>query len=358
MERKVFKFDLKEIADSGDFEGYAAVFNIVDLQGDCIRPGAFARTLQHKNGRVPLLADHDPTKRAGVVYLSEDSRGLYSKGKLNLMTDVGRNVYADMRFFKEHEVKVGLSIGYDTIKESWQDGVRYLHEIRLWEVSFVTFPAQPDALLTNVKSVVPFQDLPLADEDRPWYADAAVGRVRRWASSDGTGEKDTIDWAKYRKAFLWYDSEDPENFGSYKLPIADVIDGRLYAVPRGIFAAAAALQGARGGVDIPDEDIERCKRHLERYYEKMGRDAPWAKSAKYGRVLSARNEERIRLAIQALQDAVSALNEVLSALPNEEDSGNDSSSKGHARSSGDSRNSPEIEVIKRLLNTMKGGKVA
>lgn len=347
MERKVFKFDLKEIADSGDFEGYAAVFNIVDLQGDCIRPGAFARTLQHKNGRVPLLADHDPTKRAGVVYLSEDSRGLYSKGKLNLMTDVGRNVYADMRFFKEHEVKVGFSIGYDTIKDSWQDGVRYLHEIRLWEVSFVTFPAQPDAVLSSVKSAIPFQDLPLADVDRAWDADAAVDRVRRWA---GGPDKESIDWAKYRKAFLWYDSEDPENFGSYKLPIADVIDGKLYAIPRAIFAAAAALQGARGGVNISDEDIEKCKRHLERYYEKLDREPPWKeKSVKYGRVLSARNEQKLREAIQVLQD-------ILAALAEEEDSGKSlSSSKGLAEPPEDSEYSSEIERMKQLLAEMKGG---
>ncbi len=123
--------------------------------------------------------------------------------------------------------------------------------------------------------VVPFQDLPLADPDRAWDADAAEARVRRWASKDGSGDKDTIDWEKYRKAFLWYDSDAPENFGSYKLPIADVIDGRLYAVPRAIIAAAAALQGARGGVDVPRDDIPTLRNHIARYYKKMDRDPPW-----------------------------------------------------------------------------------
>lgn len=352
MEKKVFRFDLKSVSDSGEFEGYAAVYNKVDLQNDCIVYGAFTRTLQHKNGRFPLLDGHDPNRRAGVVYLEEDTKGLFARGKLNLMSDVGRNVYADMKFYNEHDVKVGLSIGYDTLRETWKDGVRYLHEIRLWEVSFVTFPAQPDALITGVKAVVPFQDLPLAPIDRAWDADAAVQRVRKWASSDGSGDKDKIDWAKYRKAFLWYDAENPENFGSYKLPIADVINERLYAVPRGIFAAAAALQGARGGVNIPEADIERCKRHLEKYYEKMDREPPWkSKDFKYGRVLSARNEQKLREAIQALL-------EILEALPSAEDSDYDhSSGKGYAYTPEDSSNdsSEDLEALRELLASMKGG---
>jgi|GEM_PF-1480392 len=118
-------------------------------------------------------------------------------------------------------------------------------------------------------------DLPLADESRPWDKTAAINRVRKWASKDGSGDKDKIDWAKYRKAFFWYDENDPENFSSYKLPFADVIDGKLYAIPRGIMAAAAAIQGARGGVDIPEKDKEAIKRKIATYYKKMGRTPPW-----------------------------------------------------------------------------------
>lgn len=345
MEKKVFKFDIKTIDESGDFEGYAAVFNVVDLQKDCILPGAFSRTLQHKGGKVPLLDSHYPDRRAGVVYLEEDNRGLFARGKINTLSDVGRNVYADMKFYNEHGVKVGLSIGYDTIKETWKDGIRYLHEIRLWEVSFVTFPAQPDALISDVKTVVPFQDLPLADMDRSWDADAAVARVRVWA---GGPDKDEIDWAKYRKAFLWYDAKNPDNYTSYKLPIADVIKGRLYAIPRGIFAAAAALQGARGGVDLSEEDIERCKRHLEKYYKKMDRKPPWEdedKDFKYGRVLSARNEQKLREAIQALQ-------EILEALSADDDSG-----KSHSSSTEPAHDAEdEVKLLEQLLKTLKGGR--
>jgi hypothetical protein len=118
-------------------------------------------------------------------------------------------------------------------------------------------------------SVTAFQDLPLADRDREWDGDAAEKRVRRWAHA----EDEPND--RYRDAHVWYDNEKKENFGSYKLLIADVIDGRLRAVPRGVMAAAAVMQGSRGGVDLPARDVDRVKSHLAKYYEKMGDEAPW-----------------------------------------------------------------------------------
>ena len=119
-------------------------------------------------------------------------------------------------------------------------------------------------------SVTAFQDLPLADRDRSWDGDTAEKRVRRWA--EATEEPN----AKYRDAHVWYDSENKDNFTAYKLLIADIIDGKLRAVPRGVFAAAAVMQGSRGGVDLPDADVDRVKSHLAKYYAKMDDTPPWS----------------------------------------------------------------------------------
>jgi hypothetical protein len=121
-------------------------------------------------------------------------------------------------------------------------------------------------------SVVAFQDLPMADREREWDGDAANKRVRDWA-----GAKDEPN-DTYRSAFVWYDAEEKHLFKSYKLQIADVIDGRLRAVPRAVITAGNVMQGARGGVDLPQKDIERVKNHLARYYEKMDDEAPWARN--------------------------------------------------------------------------------
>lgn len=114
-----------------------------------------------------------------------------------------------------------------------------------------------------------FQDLPMADRDRKWDGGAAERRVRSWAGAEDGPT------AKYRSAHIWYDEEKPDNFGSYKMLFADVLDGKLVAVPRGVMAAGAVMEGSRGGVDLPRDDIGRVKSHLAKYYAKLGDRAPW-----------------------------------------------------------------------------------
>ena len=118
-------------------------------------------------------------------------------------------------------------------------------------------------------AVTSFQDLPLADRDREWDGDAAEKRVRAWAGAEDEPNE------KYRDAHVWYDAEKKDNFTAYKLLIADVVDGRLRAVPRGVMAAGNVMVGGRGGVDMPAKDVDRAKSHLSKYYAKMGDEAPW-----------------------------------------------------------------------------------
>jgi hypothetical protein len=118
-------------------------------------------------------------------------------------------------------------------------------------------------------SVTAFQDLPLAARDREWDGDAADKRVREWAGA----EDEPNQW--YRDAHVWYDGDNKDNFTGYKLLIADVVGDKLEVVPRGVMAAAAIMDGARGGVDLPKADIDRVKSHLAKYYKKMGDTAPW-----------------------------------------------------------------------------------
>ncbi len=122
-------------------------------------------------------------------------------------------------------------------------------------------------------TVIRYQDLPLADRRRTWDRDAAEDRIRRWAKAQEAPN------ARYRKAFLWYDADKADEFTAYKLPIADVVGGQLKAVPRAVMAAAQVLEGARGGVRLPAKDKAAVRRNVSRYYEKMGRQAPFEKAA-------------------------------------------------------------------------------
>jgi hypothetical protein len=118
-------------------------------------------------------------------------------------------------------------------------------------------------------AVTSFQDFELADRDRQWDGTAAEKRIRAWAGAENEPNE------KYRDAHVWYDADKKENFTAYKLLIADVINGEVRAVPRGVMAAAAVMQGSRGGVDLPAKDIDRVRSHLAKYYAKLGESAPW-----------------------------------------------------------------------------------
>ena len=118
-------------------------------------------------------------------------------------------------------------------------------------------------------SVTAFQDLPLADRDREWDAAAADKRVRKWA--DAEDEPD----AKYRDAHVWYDKDNKDNFGAYKLLIADIVNGKLTAVPARGDGGRRGDAGLTRGCRSAEDDIDRVKSHLAKYYTKMGETAPW-----------------------------------------------------------------------------------
>ena len=48
--------------------------------------------------------------------------------------------------------------------------------------------------------------------------------------------------------------------------------------PGAIMTAGAVMQGSRGGVDLPDDDIDRVQSHLAKYYAKMDDTAPWERA--------------------------------------------------------------------------------
>lgn len=119
-----------------------------------------------------------------------------------------------------------------------------------------TTSARADHMMYDdmVASVTGAVDLPVASRELEWDGDAATGRVFEWADGD-TG--------KLSQAYAYRDDEaDPATKAAYKLGYADVIDGRLTIVPRGVFAAEAAVNGARGGVDIPADQLAGVKERL------------------------------------------------------------------------------------------------
>lgn len=112
---------------------------------------------------------------------------------------------------------------------------------------------------------------PLAPKDRSWDADAAEMRIRKWA---GGPDKEDINWRKYRSCYLWYDDENPEDFGSYKFPYVDIIDGEPHVVFRSLVAIIAILNGGRGGTKIPSSDKKKVYNEAAKQYRRFDEEPP------------------------------------------------------------------------------------
>lgn len=155
ISQKAFSFKADDISDDGIFTGYAAVFGNVDLGGDVITHGAFKRTIDHNNGRVPVLWQHNSYMPIGDgLEMSEDEKGLWVKAQLNLDMQAGKDAHAFLKAGVKNKMPRGLSIGYDIIKDSWDriTGNHFLIELRLWEYSIATFPMNEVARVDAVKS--------------------------------------------------------------------------------------------------------------------------------------------------------------------------------------------------------------
>jgi uncharacterized protein len=148
MQNKAFKLELKSLSEQGTFTGMASVFSNIDLGGDVVEPGAFTRSLQHKNGEVPILYQHDTRSPIGLGRVRETKAGLEITGELVMQTSKAQEAYALMK----RGVLKGLSIGFDVVRDTVSNGIRHLHELKLYEVSVVTFPMNESALVTAVKS--------------------------------------------------------------------------------------------------------------------------------------------------------------------------------------------------------------
>jgi HK97 family phage prohead protease len=146
MPLKAFAFEVKALSEQGQFSGIASTYGNVDQQGDVIQAGAFTRTLSDAGKQRPLLWQHSTP--IGLVTLTDTASGLLAEGQLSLGIQQAKDAYV---LLKDRVVR-GMSVGFSTIKEQAVGGVRQLLELKLYEVSLVTFPANEMAGITSVKS--------------------------------------------------------------------------------------------------------------------------------------------------------------------------------------------------------------
>jgi len=143
-----------------------------------------------------------------------------------------------------------------------------------------------EALVAAVNSSG-WKGLPLAPRDAIFDNDDAVKRIAAWARVGPEG----ADVERLKRAFIFYDptlpATDPT---SYRMPVGDVINGKLTLIYHAIYAAAALLSGAHGGLpNVPDADKADARNVISEIYPIMAEEfndssirAPWDRSAQEG----------------------------------------------------------------------------
>ena len=131
--------------------GYLSVFGNIDLDGDIIEKGAFAKTLMERKNSIFFLNQHNwqqPLSKFST--LIEDDKGLFFESNPIPATTYGDDVLKlyDAGVLDQH------SIGFNTVISEYnkQTDVRTLKELKLYEGSVVTMAANPKAVLLGVKS--------------------------------------------------------------------------------------------------------------------------------------------------------------------------------------------------------------
>ena len=170
-----FGFSLKGLDETGSFAGYGSVFGNADLYRDVVAPGAFQASLaqwKERGALPPILWQHNTDQPIGpFTSMAEDGKGLYVEGQL-LIKDVkkAREAYA---LLKAGAIR-GMSIGYNVVDEEYDAkmNVNRLKSVDLWEVSIATFPANVDATVSQIKSLLESGATPTIREFESFLRDA------------------------------------------------------------------------------------------------------------------------------------------------------------------------------------------
>lgn len=218
IERRAWPMEVRVEGDGEEpprIVGYAAMFDkeSTPLVFDGVKfvekiaAGAFAKTIAEADVRA--LINHDPSQvlgrtRAGTLRLAEDERGL--KVEIDPPdTQLARDLLVSMRRGDVNQ----MSFGFQVVKDDYLDEgakkkIRLLREVKLFDVSVVTFPAYPQTrvVVRMVEDEDENQSEPAAGADHSVEIEpeAAAGEAEGGASGEAGATRSAGTW---KAIFEW-----------------------------------------------------------------------------------------------------------------------------------------------------------
>ena len=261
--------DTETDPDNFIIEGLASPYGNIDSYRDVVMPGSFTTDIISKGAGRPILWQHNRSEPIGKGEIADQTAGLACRIRLPK-----EDTFVSGRVMPQVKIKsvTGLSIGYRTVKEEWDDVARVnrLLEIELKEISLVTFPANDNARITAAKEYIKsfgygdnseqsFKEYPLADDKTEFNAVASMVSLKETLG---------LESPNYEKCFLIQNAEKSQ------LPYADFIKGDLRIIPNAIYSATA------GFISGKSENIE-AKEFINKIYAKMGQEIPFQENNVY-----------------------------------------------------------------------------
>lgn len=154
--QKKFASEVKGLDDTkGIVEAYANAYNNEDSDGDISHPSSFVKTVSDNFKKIRVYKNHDIKQMIGVPkeLNALDPYGLFTVTQFNMNTDLGRDMYHDVKLVTDNGQEADLSIGYRVVRRD-QKNKKIITEYALKEYSFLTsWGANSFAIATGVKSL-------------------------------------------------------------------------------------------------------------------------------------------------------------------------------------------------------------
>lgn len=237
--------------------------DLYDMRGEDGKLSVTSLEVELPNGEKELV---DLTQYKDVPY------GIISKWELLEVSPVSvpANPEALMLRAKDDIVRKYLDSGHHQVAGKLLDSqlTDHIQELRKHFDELLNTSKSDDVELSHA---VPYQAAKTLDAD--WDASEARACLASWASADKSGEKETLDWAKFSKGFGWINLEKADQFRSYQYIHHTVVEGELCTVLNGVRSAMAELLTVcSAGQSVAD--AEKVYEHLAKHYEDFNLIAP------------------------------------------------------------------------------------
>lgn len=257
---------LEKLYNTGFMNAFSVGFipknyiDLYDMRGEDGKLSVTSLEVDLPNGEKELI---DLTQYKDVPY------GIISKWELLEVSPVSvpANPEALMLRAKDDIVRKYLDAGHHQVAAKLLDSqlTDHINEIQIHLNELLDSSKSEEQV--ELSFAVPYQSAKTLEGS--WDTSEARACLAKWASADGTGEKETLDWSKFAKGFGWINLEKADQFRSYSLCHHTIKDDEFCVVWLGLTEAMADL--------LDNMEIENAKEaydHLAKHYAEFDQVAP------------------------------------------------------------------------------------